>query len=39
MNIKLDSWVAVYPRAIGAIIVVIALVLIGIFGMMVPRIW
>ena len=39
MNIKLDSWVAVYPRAIGAIIVVVALVLIGIFGMMVPRIW
>lgn len=39
MNIKLDSWVAVYPRAIGTIIVMIALLLIGTFGMMVPRVW
>lgn len=39
MNIKLDSWVAVYPRAIGAVIVLAALLLIGTFGMMVPRVW
>lgn len=39
MNIKLDSWVAVYPRAIGTIIVMVGLLLIGTFGMMVPRVW
>lgn len=39
MNIKLDSWVAVYPRAIGTVIVFAALLLIGTFGMMVPRVW
>lgn len=39
MNIKLDSWVAVYPRAIGGINVAIGLALIGTFGLMAPRFW
>jgi hypothetical protein len=39
MKIKLDSWVAVYPRAIGAAIAVIGLVMVGIFGAVATRIW
>lgn len=39
MNIKLDSWVAVYPRAIGGINVAIGLALIGTFGLMASRFW
>lgn len=39
MNIKLDSWVAVYPRAVGGINVAIGLALIGTFGLMAPRFW
>lgn len=39
MKIKLDSWVAVYPRAVGGINVAIGLALIGTFGLMAPRFW
>jgi len=39
MNIKLDTWVAVYPRAIGAAIAVFGLVMVGLFGSVATRIW
>jgi hypothetical protein len=39
MKIKLDSWVAVYPRAVGGINVAIGLALLGTFGLMAPRFW
>ncbi len=39
MKIKLDSWVAVYPRAIGAAIAVFGLVMVGTFGAVATRIW
>lgn len=39
MRIKLDSWVAVYPRAIGAAIAVFGLLMVGIFGSVATRLW
>lgn len=39
MRIKLDSWVAVYPRAIGATVLVFGLVMLGTFGSVATRIW
>ncbi len=39
MNLRLDAWVAVYPRAAGGAIVFFALGLIGAFGLMLPRLW
>ncbi len=39
MHVRLDSWVAVYPRAVGGTIVVIALLMVGVFGLMLPRVW
>jgi len=39
MKIKLDGWVAVYPRAAGGIIAFSGLAMIGTFGMMLPRVW
>lgn len=39
MHVRLDSWVAVYPRAVGSTIVVIALLMVGVFGLMLPRVW
>lgn len=39
MSMKLDPWVAAYPRIAGGIIVFIALALIGAFGLMLPRVW
>lgn len=38
-NLKLDAWVAAYPRFAGWGIVVFALALIGAFGLMLPRVW
>lgn len=38
MNLALDQLVAEFPRASGIIIVVFALVLIGVFGLMLPAI-
>lgn len=39
MHLTLDSWVAAYPRAAGAIIACFALGLIGAFGLMLPGMW
>ncbi len=39
MNIRLDPWVAAYPRVAGGIIVVLALGLLGAFGLMLPVVW
>ena len=39
MNTRLDTWVAVYPRAAGGIIVVFALALIGAFALILPKLW
>lgn len=39
MRIKLDSWVVVYPRMIGAAILVFGLVMVGTFGSVATRIW
>lgn len=39
MRIKLDSWVAVYPRVIGAAVLVFGLVMVGTFGSVATRIW
>jgi len=38
-SLKLDAWVAAYPRFAGWGIVVFALALIGAFGLMLPRVW
>jgi len=39
MNLKLDPWVAAYPRVAGGIIVAFALGLLGAFGLMLPTLW
>lgn len=39
MNTGLDAQVAAHPRASGAVIVVLALLLIGAFGMLLPLVW
>ncbi len=39
MHMKMDGWVATHPRESGGVIVLVALVMIGIFGMMVSKIW
>lgn len=39
MRIKLDPLVASYPRAAGAIILFIGLVLTGAFGLVLPKVW
>jgi hypothetical protein len=39
MHVRLDSWVAVYPRAVGTTAVVIALLMVGVFGLMLPQVW
>ena len=39
MNLKLDPWVAAYPRAAGWSIVFFALALIGAFGLALPWVW
>lgn len=38
MHVKLDSWVATQPRPAGWIIVAVGLVMIGTFGMLLPRV-
>ena len=39
MTLRLDDWVASYPRAAGAIITVFGLALIGAFAMIMPVVW
>lgn len=39
MNTGLDAQVAAHPRAAGMVIVVLALLLIGAFGMLLPLVW
>ena len=39
MHTKLDGWVAAHPRESGGAIVLVALVMIGFFGMMVSKVW
>ena len=39
MHMKMDGWVATHPRESGGVIVLVALVMIGTFGMMVSKIW
>jgi hypothetical protein len=39
MHLGVESWVAMRPRAAGAIIVVMALILISTFGLLLPRLW
>ncbi len=39
LNLKLDAWVAAHSRVAGGCIVVLALALIGAFGLMLPRVW
>lgn len=39
MRIKLDSWVEVYPRAIGGAITVFGLLMVGLFGSVASRLW
>ncbi len=39
MHMKMDGWVAIHPRESGGIIVLIALVMIGFFGMMASKVW
>jgi hypothetical protein len=39
MNTGLDAQVAAHPRAAGAVIVVLALLLIGAFGLLLPLVW
>lgn len=39
LNLGLDAWVATNPRAAGGGIVIFALVLIGAFGLLLPKLW
>lgn len=39
LNLKLDAWVSAHPRIAGWGIVFFALVLIGAFGLMLPKVW
>lgn len=39
MHMKMDGWVATHPRESGGAIVLVALVMIGIFGMMGSKVW
>jgi hypothetical protein len=39
LNLKLDAWVAAHPRVAGWGIVFFALVLIGAFGLILPKLW
>ncbi len=39
LNLELDTWLAVYPRLAGGIILLFALSLVGTFGMMLPKVW
>jgi len=39
LNLKLDAWVSAHPRIAGWGIVFFALVLIGAFGLLLPKVW
>ena len=39
MHMKMDGWVANHPRESGAAIVLVALVMIGFFGMLASKVW
>lgn len=39
MRMKLDPLVAAYPRAAGAVILFIGIVLTGAFGLVLPKVW
>lgn len=39
LNLRLDAWVTAHPREAGWGIVFFALVLLGAFGMILPKVW